>query len=100
MDGKTPAYPAPARIVRIYFKELKEPEKILGLLREHGYQYGGWRVDETGKYLRLLAIGDISSENLTPERFSKYGDIEKVTLEDTWPEIPRKLAVIPLSAEL
>jgi len=99
MNGKTPADPIPVRIVRIYFKELKEPEKILGLLREPSYQYGGWREDETGKYLRLLAIGDVDSENLTTERFSKYGDIEKVALENPWPEIPRKLVVIPLSTE-
>jgi hypothetical protein len=100
MNGKIPADPILARIVRVYFKEPKDPDKISALLREPSYQYGGWREDETGKYLRLLVIGDISTENLTIERFSKYGDVEKVASEDPWPEIPRKLTVNLLSAEV
>jgi hypothetical protein len=100
MNGKIPTDPILARIVRVYFKELKNPDKISALLIEPECQYGGWREDETGKYLRLLVIGDISSENLTTERFSKYGNIEKVALEDPWPGIPRKLTVNPLSAEI
>jgi hypothetical protein len=100
MNGKIPTNPVPVRIARIYFKEPRNPDEISKLLKEPGYEYGGWRKDERGKYLRLIAIGDATDEELTTKTFSKYGNIEKIAFEEPWPQIPGKITVIPLSAKV
>jgi hypothetical protein len=79
----------PIRVVRVYFEGHTDSDRIQKIYKETGFEFGGWRHDDLGDYLRLIAMGDINPETL-PQQFSEYGKINKIICEQPWPDIPEK----------
>lgn len=84
------------RVARVYF-EKRNPDYVSALLDEPEYEFGGWRKDDVGEYLRVIIIGNLSDNELA-RNILRYG-VKRVTLEPPWPEIPVKVEFDPLPTE-
>ncbi|HJW96824.1 MAG TPA: hypothetical protein VJ485_01540 [archaeon] len=71
---------APARVARVRLKEDFDPSTLDCIYSLKGVNYGGWREDEKGKYLRLIILG----EEINTETFKKYHDVKDIFFEAPW----------------